>query len=109
MNAIGATISLIYKRYPDLINYYMLNCTKVDYFKSVVVVEKQIFWLQVTVTDTAFVQVLNSGYQLPVEFRRLLLGKPGVSNDVVEQLASIGVLHDHVQLFVCFDNLQILI
>ena len=36
MNAIGATISLIYKRYPDLINYYNLNCTKVDYFKRLV-------------------------------------------------------------------------
>lgn len=57
--------------------------------------------------DTALVQVLNAGNQFPVELGGLLLGQPGVAHDVVEEFASVGVLHDHVELFVCFNDLQI--
>ena len=53
--------------------------------------------------DSALVDVLDTGVELEVEFAGLLLREPGVSDDVVEQLATIAILHYHVQLFFGFN------
>ena len=51
----------------------------------------------------ALVDVLNSGNQLKVKLARLLLREPCMSHNVVEQLAPIAILHDHVELFFSFN------
>lgn len=58
-------------------------------------------------TDAAFVQVLNAGNKFPVELGGLLFGEPGVAHNIVEEFTAVCVLHNHVELFVCFNNLQI--
>ena len=48
--------------------------------------------------------ILNTRNELQVEFTSLFFGESGVSDDVVEELASIAVLHDHIELFLCLDD-----
>ena len=55
--------------------------------------------------DSALVDVLDTGDELEVEFAGLLLREPGMSDDVVEQLAAAAILHDHVELFFSFNYL----
>ena len=50
--------------------------------------------------------ILNTRNELQVEFTSLFFGESGVSDDVVEELASIAVLHDHIELFLCLDELD---
>ena len=48
--------------------------------------------------------VLDAADELEVELTGLFLRQSGVTHDVVEELATVAVLHDHVQFFFCFDD-----
>ena len=56
--------------------------------------------------NTTLVEVLNTTDELPVEFGSLFLIKTSISDDKVEKLATVGMLHDHEELLLCFNNLQ---
>jgi len=79
--------------------------TEVDNLECLVVVEQQVLGLEVTVAHAALVQVLDARDQLLVELARLLLLQTRVPHDVVEQLAAVGVLHDHEELLLGLDDL----
>jgi len=53
------------------------------------------------------VKVLDSGDELTVKFGRLLLGQARVTHYVVEELATICILHYHEKLLLCLDDLYI--
>mmetsp|Transcript_29514 Transcript_29514/g.44879 ORF Transcript_29514/g.44879 Transcript_29514/m.44879 type:complete len:236 (-) Transcript_29514:48-755(-) len=55
--------------------------------------------------DAALVDVLDARDQLEVELAGLFLAETGMADDVVEELASIAVLHYHVELFLGLDDL----
>jgi hypothetical protein len=54
---------------------------------------------------STFVQVLNASDQFAIEFGSLLFSESGVSDNIVEEFTSIGILHDHEEFLFCFDNL----
>ena len=56
--------------------------------------------------DATFVEVLNATDKLPVEFCSLSFIKSSISDDKVKKLSSIGMLHDHKELLLCFDDLD---
>ena len=56
-------------------------------------------------TDTTLVQVLNSADELPVKLSCLLLVEACISDDEVEELTSVGMLHDHEKLLFRLNNL----
>ena len=53
---------------------------------------------------TALMDILNTRNELEVELASLFLGESGVPYYVVEELASVAVLHDHVELFFSLDD-----
>lgn len=53
---------------------------------------------------TTLMNIFNARDQLQIELASLLLGQPSVTHDVIEQLAAIAVLHDHVELFFRLNN-----
>ena len=57
-------------------------------------------------TNTTLVEVLNTTDELPVEFGSLFLIKTSISDDKVEKLATVGMLHDHEELLLSFDDLK---
>lgn len=56
-------------------------------------------------TDATLVEVLNSTDELPVKLGCLLLVEACISDDKVEELASVGMLHDHEKLLLRLNNL----
>ena len=56
-------------------------------------------------TNTTFVKVLNAADELPVKLGSLGLIETGVSDDEIEQLAPIGMFHDHEEFFLSLDDL----
>ena len=79
--------------------------SEIHYLQSQIVVKQQVFWLEVSVTHAALVDVLDARDELEVELAGLLLRQPSVPDDVVEQLTAAAVLHDHVELLFSFNNL----
>ena len=79
---------------------------EVHNLESVVVVEKEIFRFKISVTNTTLVEVLNTTDELPVEFGSLFLIKTSISDDKVEKLATVSMLHNHEKFFLSFDNLK---
>ena len=57
--------------------------------------------------NATLVQVLNSADELPVEFGCLLLVQACISDDKVKKLATVGMLHNHEKLFLCFNDLSV--
>lgn len=49
--------------------------------------------------------VLDAADELEIELTGLFLRQSSVTHDVVEELAAVAVLHDHVQFFFCLDDL----
>ena len=78
---------------------------EVHNLESVVVVKKEIFRFKISVTNTTLVEVLNTTDELPVEFGSLFLIKTSISDDKVEKLATVSMLHNHEKFFLSFDNL----
>jgi len=52
------------------------------------------------------VQVLDATDQFPIKLGCLLLIQSRISDDKVEQLAAVSVLHNHKELLLCLDNLS---
>lgn len=78
---------------------------EVDDFDAIVVIEQQIFWLQVSVDDAQFVNVLYAGDDLLVHFGSFILLEPAVFDDVLEELSARTILHDQVQVIIVFNHL----
>ena len=57
-------------------------------------------------TDTALMQVLNSADQLPVELCSLLFVKASITDNEIEQLATVGMFHNNEKFLFCLDDLQ---
>ena len=55
--------------------------------------------------DATLVQVLNSADELPIKLGCLLLVEARISDDEVEELAAVGVFHDHEQLLLRLNDL----
>lgn len=55
-------------------------------------------------TDTRLVDILDTRDKFEVELAGLLLGETRVSHDIVEELSTVAVFHDHVQLFLSFND-----
>ena len=71
--------------------------TKVNYFKSLVEVKQQIFWLEIPVADPTFVDIFDTRHQLLVHPDCCLLMESLVRDYVVKQLSIGAVLHDKKQ------------
>ena len=56
--------------------------------------------------NSTLVEVLNTTYELPVEFGSLFLIKTSISDDKVEKLATVSMLHNHEKFLLSFDNLK---
>ena len=52
------------------------------------------------------VQILDSADEFPVELGRLGFIETRISDDEVEELAAIRVLHDHEEFFLRLDDLR---
>ena len=76
---------------------------EVNNLQGQIVVQEQVLGLQVSVADSTLVDVLDARDELEVKLAGLLLREPRVSDDVVEQLAAIAVLHYHVELLFGFN------
>ena len=48
--------------------------------------------------------ILNTWDELQVEFASLLLRETSMSNNEIEKLTAIAVLHDHVKFFISLDD-----
>jgi hypothetical protein len=92
-------------RFERLTFFIEIGKTEINNPEGIVVVQQKILWFQVSVANPALVKVLDAGDELSVQLCGLLLSKSGVSNDEVEQLASVCIFHYHKELFVSFDNL----
>ena len=57
--------------------------------------------------NAALVQVFDATDQLPEELRCLHLIESLVANNEVKELTSVGVLHDHEEFLLGFDDLQV--
>lgn len=79
---------------------------KIDNLDIVLVIQKEVLRFQITVTDADLVDVFDAGDYLLSEATGLLLGKAFALDDVVEQLAAAGVLHDQEQLPGGLDDLK---
>lgn len=54
--------------------------------------------------DARLVDVLDATDKFKVELAGLFLGQSGVSHDVVEELAAVAVLHNHVEFLFGLDD-----
>ena len=55
--------------------------------------------------NATLVKIFDPTDQLEVKLRGLLLIEAGVSDDEIEQLAPIGMFHDHEEFFLSLDDL----
>ena len=55
--------------------------------------------------DTTLVEVLDATDEFIVEFRSLLLIQARISDNEIEQLATVGMLHNHEEFLLSLDNL----
>ena len=68
-------------------------------------IQKQVLWFQVSVDYVELMEVLDTCNDLVEEFERLRLLDPLILDNVVEELAPVGILHDQVQLLRRLNNL----
>jgi hypothetical protein len=72
--------------------------SKIDNLDVAVIIQKQIFGLQVTVDDVHCMYLLDSCNDLMEKAAGLGLLHSAIGHDVIEELATGGVLHDQVKL-----------
>ena len=85
--------------------FVSIRQTKVDDLDVVLLVEKQVFWFEVSVADTDFVDILDTSDQLLEELAPFWLLQPFPLHNVVEQLTAVRILHYQEQLPRSFNNL----
>ena len=76
---------------------------EVNYFDVFIVIQKQVFGLEVSVDNAESVHVLDARYYLLVELASFDFFQARVFNDVVEELSAARVLHDQVKELGGFD------
>ena len=54
--------------------------------------------------NAALMDVFNSRNQFEIELAGLLFGESSVPDDIVKQLTTVCVLHDHIELLLCLNN-----
>ena len=59
-------------------------------------VKQQVFWLQVPMNHSKFMNILNTREYLRIHFAGLDLLEPSILDDVLEQFATRAILHDEV-------------
>ena len=94
------------RRLQGLVLLVHVGEAEIHNLQSVVVVEQQIFRLKISVANATLVEVLNTTNELPVEFGSLFLIKTSISDDKVEKLATVSMLHNHEKFLLSFDNLK---
>ena len=57
-------------------------------------------------TNATLVEVLNTADEFPVEFGSLFLIETSISDDKVEKLTSVSMLHNHEKFFLSFNDLK---
>lgn len=77
--------------------------TKIDYLDIAGMRNENVLDLEITMDDVISMTVLQSGANLPGELASDSLTKAAMGYDVVEHLAAIDVLEDHV-IMVLVDN-----
>jgi hypothetical protein len=82
-----------------------ISKTKINQFDIVVVVEEDIFWFQIPVYNTYFMNILYPGYYLLVVFACFFLLETLRFPDLLKQLVPRAIFHDEEQIFVIFDDL----
>lgn len=65
-------------------------------------VQQEVLWLQVSVDDAQFVDILNTRDDLLVHLCRFFLLQPPVFYNVLKQLSARTILHNQVQIVVIF-------
>jgi len=71
--------------------------TEIGYFKVVIFIKQKIFWLQVSVGYLLVVAKVQTLHELLEEVSGFGLSKGARVGDEVEELATLGVLHDHIR------------
>ena len=79
--------------------------TEIDKFDVVVVIEKKVLWLQVSVDDPKFMDVLDAGEYLSVELASFFFLEFSVLHDVLEKLTAGAIFHDQIQIVIVFNHL----
>lgn len=79
--------------------------TKIDNFHVLVVVEKQIFRLQISVHNIELVQVFDTGNYLVEKLDGLRLFDPLILDNVVKKFTAGRILHYQIQLLGSFNDL----
>jgi hypothetical protein len=80
-----------------------LGNTKVGHADVTIVSEQQVLGLEITVENTAVVQVFKTENNLGAVEASALLGELFVLLEMEEQLATVDVIHDKVQLLGCLE------
>jgi len=79
---------------------------EVHNFGVLVVIQEQVLRLEVAMDDAVLVNVLNSCQNLLHEGHCFLLVEPLSFDDVVEEFATLCVLHDEVDICFGLDDLD---
>lgn len=69
---------------------------EVDNFDVIVVIQQQVFWFEVPVHNSKFVDIFDAGDELLIHLGRFLFLKSPVLDDMLEELAARAVFHDQV-------------
>lgn len=78
---------------------------KINNFERQIIVQQQILRFEISVAHSALVNIFDTGYELEIKLASLFFRESGVPYDVVEELTPIAVLHDHVELLLCLNDL----
>lgn len=79
--------------------------TEIDDLEILVLVQKEVLWLQITMCHVPLMQELNAGHNLVIELETLTLREPVFSYNIIKQFTTTGVLHDQVNVALRLDDL----
>ena len=80
--------------------------TEIDEFDVVAPVQKHVFWLQISMSESFRVNVGDGTNHLTEESLRVLLRHTATVNDVIEKLASFAILQYEADVTEGFNNLD---
>ena len=87
-----------------LVIFISVGKPEVNDLNIILVIEQEVLGLKISVANSYLVDILDSAYNLLEESAGLLLLESLPLDDVVEQLTSVGVLHDEEQLARSFND-----
>jgi hypothetical protein len=68
--------------------------TEVNNLDVVLVIQEKIFWLEISVANANFMDILNTRYYLLEKPACFILLKSFPLDDVIEQFSTTGIFHD---------------